>query len=315
MNPLLTAGGVPMNSAPEDRTAVALPVSVIIPHYNDLDMLRLCHERLMRQTWPRAGFEIVIADNNSRCGLDAVRAAAPTALVVPAPVQGAGPARNVAVAASRGAILAFIDSDCIAEPHWIEEGIAGLAGFDFVGGQVLTVARDPCRPNPIESFEIVFNFNFRRYIEQVGFSGTGNLFVPREVFDQVGLFRAGISEDMDWCFRARALGYRIGYAERAVVSHPARRTWRELERRWARMLVENYNLARTQPGGRRKFFVKALAMPASVLPHTVKILRSRRLPGLQARLGATAVLVRLRLWRTVRMLRLAAGLDQRDHGS
>jgi cellulose synthase/poly-beta-1,6-N-acetylglucosamine synthase-like glycosyltransferase len=280
-------------------------VSVIIPHYNDLDGLRLCHARLLAQDWPRSAFEIVVADNNSRCGLAAVRAVVPEAVVVAAPLQGAGPARNAAVAASRGTVLAFIDSDCLPERDWIRAGVEALRRHDFVGGRVLTLARDPGRPNAVEAFEIVFNFNFKRYIERVGFSGTGNLFVPRRVFDHVGGFRPQVAEDMEWCFRARAHGYRIGYAEHAVVGHPARRSWAELQRRWARMLAEDYGLARMQPRGRLIFVAKALAMPLSVLPHGVKVLASGRLPGPRARLAAILVLARLRLWRMGRMLRLA----------
>jgi len=287
----------------------ALPfVSVVIPHFNDLERLRLCYDRLLGQSWPRERFEIVVADNNSKCGLDAVQAAAPEAVVVPAPVQGAGPARNAGVSASRGEVIAFIDSDCVPERDWIAGGVAALARFDFVGGRVFTFAQDPERPNPIEAYETMFNFNFRRYIETVGFTGTGNMFVPRSVFDLVGGFRAVVAEDMEWSFRARGLGYRLGYAEQAVVGHPARRSWAELERRWARMLQEDYALIQEQRFGRLRFALKALAMPASVLPHAAKVVVSREVSGVVAKLGAIAVLARLRIWRAGRMLRLAAAV-------
>ena len=39
------------------------------------------------------------------------------------------PARNGGVAVSRGEILAFIDSDCVAEPEWLEEALKGLEGL------------------------------------------------------------------------------------------------------------------------------------------------------------------------------------------
>lgn len=279
-------------------------VSVVIPHYNDLIRLRLCHARLLAQSWPRDQFEIVVADNNSACGLGAVQEAAPSALVVPAPIQGAGPARNAGIAASRGTVIALIDSDCVPEPDWIAEGVTALDRFDFVGGRVFTFAEVPARPTPVEAYEIVFNFNFRRYIETVGFTGTGNMFVPRAVFDRVGGFRAVVAEDMEWSFRARDLGYRLGYAERAVVGHPARRSWAELERRWDRMLQEDIALIQEQRFGRTRFALKALAMPPSVLPHAVKALRTSELPDMRAKLGAIGILTRLRLWRTARMLQL-----------
>jgi glycosyltransferase involved in cell wall biosynthesis len=281
-------------------------VSVVIPHYNDLAGLEICHARLVKQTWPREDFEIVVADNNSACGIEAVRAAAPLATVVPAPVQGAGPARNCGAAAASGRVLAFIDSDCVPDPEWLAEGVAALQRFDFVGGQVVTFPREAARPTSIEAYETVFNFNFRHYIEKVGFTGTGNMFVPRHVYDRVGGFRAGVAEDVDWSFRARALGYRLGYAERAVVGHPARRNWKDLEQRWARMEAEHFLLCREQRWGRVRWVIKALVMPLSVVPHAGKVLRAERLPNMRARLGAILVLGRLRLWRARRMISLAS---------
>jgi glycosyltransferase involved in cell wall biosynthesis len=279
-------------------------VSVVIPHYNDLVRLRACHASLLAQSWPRDQFEITVADNNSACGLTAVQEATPSAVVVTAPIQGAGPARNAGIAASHGTVIALIDSDCVAEPDWIAEGVAALDRFDFVGGHVFTFAETAERPLPIEAYEIVFNFNFRRYIETVGFTGTGNMFVPREVFDRVGGFRAVVAEDMEWSFRARRLGYRLGYAERAIVGHPARRSWLELERRWDRMLQEDFALVQEQRYGRTRFALKALAMPASVLPHVARVLLTSELPSMRSKFGAIGVLTRLRLWRTARMLRL-----------
>jgi GT2 family glycosyltransferase len=207
---------------------------------------------------------------------------------------------------SHGEVLALIDSDCVAEPGWIAEGVKALEQFDFVGGRVLTTALSPRRPNAIESYEKVFNFNFRRYIEKVGFTGTGNMFVHREVFDRVGGFRVVVSEDVEWSFRARAFGYRLGYAKSATVSHPARRSWQDLRRRWVRILDEHYALAKERTHGRSLFALKALLMPASVVPHTMKVLLSPQLPSLLSRLGAIAVLTRLRFWRAYRMLYLLA---------
>lgn len=278
-------------------------VSVIIPHFNDLVGLGSCLDGLRRQTWPADRLEIVVADNNSACGIEAVRAAAAGCRVVPAPVQGAGPARNAAIAEARGDILALIDSDCLPDPRWIEEGVAALRGFDFIGGQVVTTATEPAAPLPVEAFEIVFNFDFRHYIEDLRFTGTGNMFVWRKVFASVGPFRSVVSEDVEWSHRAGNAGFRIGYAERAVVMHPARRDWESLQRRWARMTEERAALERERSGWPLRWVIKALAMPLSVPPHAVRVLRHPRLPGWRARLAAIGILARLRLWRMRAMLR------------
>lgn len=279
-------------------------VSVIIPHYNDLGGLELCLESLRRQRLARDRFEIIVADNNSAGGVGAVRRMAPDIAVVPAPEQGAGPARNAGVAVARGRILAFIDADCVAEKDWLIEGIAALDRYDYAGGQVVTKIADPRRMTPAEAVEAVFAFNFRRYIEEDKFSGTGNLFVPRSVFDRVGGFRAGVSEDMDWCRRANAMGLRLGYAERAVVHHPARREWRDLKRKWDRIIDERIALAREQPRWRLRWLRYAGTIAVSPLIHWVRVVRSPRLVGPRAKYRGLLGLLRIRSYRAGRMLRL-----------
>ena len=107
-------------------------VSVIIPHYNDLANLKRCIDLLAAQTVPHSQFEIVVADNNSSCGLKEVEGVCGVfARVVPAPVQGAGPARNAAIAASLGDILAFAGlRDCRPARDWLERGLAALSNAD-----------------------------------------------------------------------------------------------------------------------------------------------------------------------------------------
>lgn len=278
-------------------------VSVVVPHYNDLDGLGLCLDSLRRQTLGRGQFEVIVADNNSAGGVCAVRRLARDVLVVPAPTQGAGPARNAGVAAASGRILAFIDADCVADQDWLRQGISALERFDYIGGQVITKAGDGGKITPAEAVECVFAFNFKRYIEKENFSGTGNLFVPRPVFDRVGEFRAGVSEDIDWCRRANALGLRLGYAERAVVYHPARREWRELTRKWDRVIAETIRLARERPGWRLRWIGYAAAVSISPLAHWIKVVRSPRLVGWRAKYCGLLGLLRIRSYRSRRMLR------------
>ncbi len=279
-------------------------VSVIIPHYNDLVALRACLAGLRRQTWPTDHMEIIVADNNSACGLDAVVAVAADCRVIHAPIQGAGPARNAGVAVARGAILAFIDSDCVPRPDWIEHGVRALENYDFVGGYVETAARDPARPTPVEAWEMVFGFNFEQYILKEGYTGSGNMWVWREVFDTVGGFRAGVSEDMEWSFRATAAGYRLGYQPGAVVSHLARESWQDLLKRWRRVIAEHHALTREKPAGTVRWLAWTAGMPLSIAPHALRVLRTNRLPDWKARVAATSVLVAHRLWRTGFMMRL-----------
>jgi GT2 family glycosyltransferase len=273
-------------------------VSVIIPHHDDLDNLRRCLALLAAQTMPSDAFEIVVADNNSRCGIAAVeKACAGLALVVPAPIQGAAEARNAGVRASRGRLLAFIDSDCRPSPEWLERGIKALDGADMVGGRVDVDVLDADDPTAVEAFEMVFAFNFKRYVEEQGFSGSGNMFVSRAIFDRVGGFRAGVAEDVDWGHRAVALGYRWRYAPDAAVSHPARRDWADLKRKWRRLVNEAYAAKKEQPFGKLRWVLRSWLILFSPLFHTASVLRSSKLHRFDLRLKAIIILFRLRCWR------------------
>lgn len=277
----------------------ALPsVSVIIPHYQDLERLGVCLASIAAQDFPQDRIEIVVGDNNSPIGLAAVTEAVKgLARVVVVTEKGAGPARNGAVAASKGDVLAFIDSDCVAEPGWITAGVAGLAHFDLVGGHVRVLVQDPQNMTSAEAFERVFAFDFKTYIEKKGFTGAGNMFCRREIFDRTGEFRVGLSEDLEWSRRAVATGASLGYAPGAVVGHPARVTWEELRNKWRRLNIETFGLMEGQKLQRTKWLARNALMPLSAIAHTPKVLKSRELNTGKQRLQAIAMLFRLRTWR------------------
>ena len=280
-------------------------VSVIIPHYNDLANLERCMGLLAAQTLPRSQFEVVVADNNSRCGLPEVeRVCGDLARVILAPIQGAGAARNAGVEASGGRILAFIDSDCRPSPSWLERGLAALANAQIVGGRVDVDYERSNSPTGVEAFERVFAFNFKRYIEEVGFAGSGNMFVPREIFEAVGEFRGQVAEDVDWGRRAVAANYRWSYADDAIVSHPARRNWAELVQKSRKGAAEAFAAAVERPNGRLIWFLRSFAVLGSPFVHWIAVARSAKLETLEQRAKAIGVLFCIRAWRFIEYNRL-----------
>lgn len=273
-------------------------VSVVVPHYRQLDALALCIESLEAQTLPRHLFEIIVVDNNSPEGIEPVRSlVGDRGLVFCETSKGAGPARNRGVAESCGEVLAFIDADCVASPRWLEEGLAGLEVDDVVGGRVDVSVGDEAHMSGAEAFERVFAFDFKSYIEKKGFTGSGNLFCRREVFNKVGGFRPAVSEDMDWSHRATAMGYTLGYHEAAAIAHPARRDWGELRHKWSRVNRESMKLADARFLGRWRWLARNWLLPASIIPHGIRILRSPRLPDRSARLRGLQTLAAIRIWR------------------
>jgi hypothetical protein len=163
---------------------------------------------------------------------------------------------------------------------------------------------DAARPTPAEAFEMVFAFQNRVYVEKKGFTVTANLFCSRAVFDAVGPFKVGVSEDLEWCQRATAKGFRIGYAAEAVVAHPARRDWPALLKKWQRLSEESFALAISKPGGRVKWGLRSLALLPSIAAHTPRVLGSAALTRGVERRRALATLARLRWWRFVDAQRL-----------
>lgn len=277
-------------------------ISVVIPHFNDLDNLKICLSCLMQQTLPHDQFEIIVADNNSDLGLDVLQSIVAEitnqkAKVIAAPIQGAGEARNAGVFASKSEILAFTDSDCQPSVDWLENGLRAIEKADLVGGRVQVLLKNPDNPCPVEAFESVFAFNNQSYVLKKQFSVTANLLVSREVFDAVGGFRQGVSEDKDWCHRAIAAGYSIIYQDDVCVGHPARQTWAELTRKWQRLTRESYHLIRERQWGGILWVIRSWAVLLSALPHTILVLNSKKLSRLEDRLRAILILFRLRLYR------------------
>ena len=285
-----------------------MKVSIVIPHYNDLASLDFCLSALARQSFPAAQTEIIVADNGSPQGEAAVAAiVAGRARLVIVREKGAGPARNGGVAASTGEILAFTDADCRPDPQWLENGVAALSRYDFLGGGIDVLTGDNRRMSPTEAFERVFAFDAESYVTKKGFAATCNLFCPRPLFDAVGGFGVGVSEDVDWSRRATERNFRIGYVPGAVVGHPARRNWSELKSKWLRINSETYALVARERHGQWKWLLRALALPFSAVVHSGRVLRSGQINGLRQRGGALVILYRLRLWRMLDAFRLLFG--------
>ncbi len=281
-------------------------IAIIIPHYNDATRLARGLDALRENDL--SGCEILVVDNGSDQPLDAVRAGFPEIRIVTEPEKGAAAARNRGVAETTAPRLMFIDADCVPAPDWVAVGRAVMDRADLIGGRVEVFDETPPPRSGAEAFEAVFAFDFRHYIEVQGFSGTGNLITRRDVFADVGPFRGGVSEDRDWSFRATAKGYRLIYEDALRVGHPSRADWAALRAKWRRITEEMFGQTGRGAGARMTWALKGLMMPASVLVHLPKVLRSPKLSGARDRARAAMTLIRLRLTRMVWMLRQAAGL-------
>jgi len=273
-------------------------VSIVIPHFDDLVRLDVCLDLLMLMDGMDSNTEVIVCDNGTPAGLDAVIAVVKgRARVVSTGERGAGPARNEAVRHAKGEVLAFLDSDCEPQSGWMQQGVAALGENDIVGGKILVSVADPENLTIAEAFERVFAFKNQRYVHKIGFTVTASMFVWRRVFNSVGDFHNFVPEDIEWCERARAQGYKIGYAEQCILVHPARHSLDDLRRKWARMLLESLAMYRQKNRSELLWMLRNWLVLLSIFPHLYNVATSSQVSGVRNRFKAAAGLFYIRTYR------------------
>jgi GT2 family glycosyltransferase len=148
-----------------------------------------------------------------------------------------------------------------------------------------------------EAFESVFAFQNERYVKKLNFTVTASMFVWRSVFDAVGGFVNGVPEDKEWCLRARRQGYRIRFAPKSIVGHPARRTMPELKRKWRRLTLESCEADRRDGKGAVAVLLRQWAVLLLIGPHAAAAVASKRLSGVRNRIMAVGALAEIRAYR------------------
>jgi glycosyltransferase AglE len=194
-------------------------VSVIIPVRNATVFLDEIMKGVRRQTYPKGRFEVLFVDNGSEDDTSE-RLDKKGFRVLSRPFPNTPyAARNTGLEQAKGTIIAFTDANKIPDPDWLEAGVNCLmqSGADLAGGEIrFSISRESSTAEIADA--ILFNNN-RELVASEGGATTGNLFVRRDVIDQMGpfpeQFRSGM--DMYWTRRAAEHGFRITFCESAVV--------------------------------------------------------------------------------------------------
>jgi glycosyltransferase involved in cell wall biosynthesis len=95
-----------------------MKVSVVIPVFNEEQLLARCLEALQNQT--EKAFEIIVVDNNSTDKTVEIARQFPVQ-IVSEKKQGATYARNTGFDLAKGDIIARIDADTVVPKNWIKE--------------------------------------------------------------------------------------------------------------------------------------------------------------------------------------------------
>ena len=217
-----------------------LHVSVIIPVRNRADEIAACLDSLSRLRYPKEKLEIIVVDDASEDHTPEVISRFPVRLISVKNRSQASFCRNVGAKEAIGEILAFIDSDCVADSLWLRELVPAFreTGIGVVGGVVDSVFEGKA-VDRYEKVKSSLNMGpwFRRSEEADRFFyvPSCNLLTRKELFSGLGGFRADlhVGEDVDYCWRVQDRGYEIDYRPRGKIFHRHRNTlWSFCSRRF-----------------------------------------------------------------------------------
>jgi len=224
-------------SAPKGIYMAVKPVdvSIIIPCYNGMRTVKECLNSLLSLDPQSPSHEIIVVDNGSTDGsVDVITSYKQVKLLFEHNIQGPSAARNTGVRGSHGAILAFIDIDCVVTERWLIESVAAFEDQSVVGagGRIEgTVPKNEIQVwmnnAKILDQERTVNHQFMPFLQ------TANAFFRKEAFMKIEGFDTGLicGEDADLSWRIqKESGGRIAYCPKALVYHDHRASIKGLYR-------------------------------------------------------------------------------------
>lgn len=203
-------------------------ISVIIPSYNSGKTIRPVLQALYNQTC-REKYEIIVVDSSDDRTPEIVKKEFPAVHFFHYNRKtDPGTARNKGIQMSSGDPVLFIDSDCRANPDWIENMVSLHRRYPYaaIGGAVLN-GNHP-------SSEIAwagYMAEFREYLpsRKTGFVDhipTCNISYKRQALLKVGAFHSEYypQEDLEFNYRLQQLGMQLYFDPSIRVQHQHRET-------------------------------------------------------------------------------------------
>jgi O-antigen biosynthesis protein len=215
------------DKVPQAILSPSLPrASVVVCSYNGGTTLTECLDSLMKLDYP--DYEVILVDDGSADDTSAIAAQFPQVNYIRQVNEGLSVARNVGFMAANGEIVAYTDSDCVVDEHWLMYLVDGMVeqGVNAIGGPNLTPSTDnwiaKCvAASPGNPSHVMFDDQFAEHVPGC------NMAFRRDILLEIGGFdpqfrQAG--DDVDICWRLLAAKHRIGYAAAAMVWHHRRCT-------------------------------------------------------------------------------------------
>ena len=202
-------------------------ISVVIPTYNRLPILRQCLVALERQELggPLEAYEVVLVDDGSTDDtvrwLDAHATAFPHLRLIRQDHGGPAEGRNRGVDEARGDVIVFIDSDLVVtEPFLLHHATALARAWQESGDRLCFTYGAVINTH---NFEAPTSEPHKLRDLSWAYFATGNVAIDRRVLEQSGLFDTGFRlygwEDLELGERLRRMGVRLVRCPEAVGYH------------------------------------------------------------------------------------------------
>lgn len=209
---------------PPHRACASTPrVSVVVPTFNRLPLLREAIETVERQSW--RGFELIVVDNGSTDGTAAWLRSRADLHCIQHARPGAAGARNAGIRAASGELICFLDSDDLWEPEKLARQIAYLDAHPEYGLIATEIAPfDNCGPVPARKKSRQYRIRtglVARHLLFANWIQTSTVIVRRQCLEKVGVFDEEIGNfGEDWQLWVRiACEYEVGFLREPLVRY------------------------------------------------------------------------------------------------
>ncbi len=231
--------------------------SIIIVTFNNLELNRLCLEKLYEQTeWPN--YEVIVVDNDSTDGTREFLQEAESAyqnlrVVLNDANLGFAAANNIGLKMATGEFLVLLNNDTVVTRGWLSALLRHLIAnpdIGLVGPVTNAIANEARIEVAYQQIEDMPNWaaGYVRDHDCETFSipmlAMFCVAMRRDVFERTGLldeqFGVGMFEDDDYCRRVTELGFKLVCARDSFIHHWQRASFKLLgEDEYLRIYREN----------------------------------------------------------------------------
>ncbi len=197
--------------------------SVVVPAYNEQDLIGDCVRAVANQTVSRSDYEIIVVDDASTDSTSDVARAAGADIVLRARHGGAAAARNAGLQVAHGDIVLFTDADCAPSPDWIARMVAPFSDPKVVGAKGTYRTRQQGLIPRLVQLEFEIRYERMAKLTHIDFVDTYAAAYRRSVLLAEGGFSTDYpvpsAEDVDLSFRLARAGHLLVFVPDAWVEH------------------------------------------------------------------------------------------------